>query len=120
MATLIDDWSLVAAAVFVCLLVATLTWGNRRSSYADLVSGVHKSAFPSSSTQVLEDKQQQSSRRPGGEHFSAMFCPLLLSIHATTEWLPVEYNYPNVEPCLDDLGGVKPIPYRPFKWGEYL
>lgn len=120
MATLIDDWSLVAAAVFVCLLVATLTWGKRRSSHADFVSGVHKSAFSSSSAQVLEDKQQQSSRRPGGEHFSSMFCLLLLSIHATTEWLPVEFNYPNVEPCLDDLGGVKPIPYRPFKWGEYL
>ncbi|KAI0346975.1 hypothetical protein BDW22DRAFT_482216 [Trametopsis cervina] len=34
-------------------------------------------------------------------------------------WTPVAFDYPRVEPCPTDPLTLKPIPYRPFKWGEY-
>ena len=33
--------------------------------------------------------------------------------------MPVDFEYPRVEPWRGDLEKVRPIPYRPFKWGEY-
>ncbi|KAI0773761.1 hypothetical protein C8Q74DRAFT_779907 [Fomes fomentarius] len=35
------------------------------------------------------------------------------------EWKPVKFDYPRVEPSPVHFSVVKPIPYRPFKWGEY-
>lgn len=35
------------------------------------------------------------------------------------EWTPVAFAYPHVEPCREDVAAIKPVPYRPFKWGEY-
>ncbi|KAH9950050.1 hypothetical protein B0H21DRAFT_21333 [Amylocystis lapponica] len=35
------------------------------------------------------------------------------------EWTPVAFDYPRVEPFVDDLKSVKPVPYRPFRWGDY-
>lgn len=35
------------------------------------------------------------------------------------EWDAVAFNYPSVEPCTDEPHNIKPIPHRPFKWGEY-
>ncbi|KDQ64983.1 hypothetical protein JAAARDRAFT_111140, partial [Jaapia argillacea MUCL 33604] len=35
------------------------------------------------------------------------------------EWTPVQFTYPSFEPCPDQLKDVKPIPYRPFRWGQY-
>ncbi|KZT74534.1 hypothetical protein DAEQUDRAFT_720712 [Daedalea quercina L-15889] len=35
------------------------------------------------------------------------------------EWEPVTFDYPQVEVCTDELSTIKPIPYRPFRWGEY-
>lgn len=35
------------------------------------------------------------------------------------EWNPMSFDYPTVAVCADEPGSIKPIPYRPFKWGEY-
>ncbi|KIM46006.1 hypothetical protein M413DRAFT_65507, partial [Hebeloma cylindrosporum] len=35
------------------------------------------------------------------------------------EWNPVRFRYPEIEPCTQALSAVKPIPYRPFRWGAY-
>jgi hypothetical protein len=35
------------------------------------------------------------------------------------EWIPVKFRYPEIEPCAQALSEVKPIPYRPFRWGAY-
>ncbi|EJF63074.1 hypothetical protein DICSQDRAFT_56371, partial [Dichomitus squalens LYAD-421 SS1] len=35
------------------------------------------------------------------------------------EWLPVKFDYPRVEPSPAHFSALKPIPYRPFKWGDY-
>ncbi|GBE79122.1 hypothetical protein SCP_0203190 [Sparassis crispa] len=35
------------------------------------------------------------------------------------EWTPVVFDYPKIEPFTGDLSAVKPIPYRPFRWGDY-
>ncbi|PCH41571.1 hypothetical protein WOLCODRAFT_137476 [Wolfiporia cocos MD-104 SS10] len=35
------------------------------------------------------------------------------------EWAPVQFDYPHVDPFIEDISNVKPIPYRPFRWGEY-
>ncbi|KAF9008860.1 hypothetical protein BDQ17DRAFT_1275100 [Cyathus striatus] len=35
------------------------------------------------------------------------------------EWTPVEFKYPEIRPALQELKDIKPIPYRPFRWGKY-
>jgi hypothetical protein len=30
-----------------------------------------------------------------------------------------EFKYPKIEPRTEDLEHIKPIPYRPFRWGDY-
>ncbi|KAI0772546.1 hypothetical protein BD413DRAFT_46218 [Trametes elegans] len=35
------------------------------------------------------------------------------------EWVPVDFEYPRLEPSKEHFSTVKPIPYRPFKWGDY-
>ncbi|PPQ70136.1 hypothetical protein CVT24_003883 [Panaeolus cyanescens] len=34
-------------------------------------------------------------------------------------WNPVKFSYPPVQACTDRVADIKPIPYRPFKWGPY-
>ncbi|KAI0829315.1 hypothetical protein BC628DRAFT_1315419 [Trametes gibbosa] len=34
-------------------------------------------------------------------------------------WHPLEFDYPRLEPSREHFSNVKPIPYRPFKWGDY-
>ncbi|KAI0334912.1 hypothetical protein GY45DRAFT_1367349 [Cubamyces sp. BRFM 1775] len=38
---------------------------------------------------------------------------------APGEWTPVQFDYPHLEPSKEHFSNVKPIPYRPFKWGDY-
>ena len=35
------------------------------------------------------------------------------------EWTPVAFEYPRFAPCENHFSTLKPIPYRPFKWGDY-
>lgn len=35
------------------------------------------------------------------------------------EWAAEEFDYPEIEPCPFPLKDVRPVPYRPFRWGEY-
>lgn len=35
------------------------------------------------------------------------------------EWAPVDFSYPAINPCPYELSEMKPIPYRPFRWGQY-
>ncbi|KAF8914122.1 hypothetical protein CPB84DRAFT_1741949 [Gymnopilus junonius] len=35
------------------------------------------------------------------------------------EWNPVKFSYPSIEACPQRLSEIKPIPYRPFRWGAY-
>ncbi|KAJ6466411.1 hypothetical protein C8R45DRAFT_1021631 [Mycena sanguinolenta] len=35
------------------------------------------------------------------------------------EWLPQPFTYPEFEPSLYAPGEIKPVMYRPFRWGEY-
>jgi len=35
------------------------------------------------------------------------------------EWDPVDFRYPSIEACPHSLTDIKPIPYRPFRWGPY-
>ncbi|KAG6373174.1 hypothetical protein JVT61DRAFT_6792 [Boletus reticuloceps] len=34
-------------------------------------------------------------------------------------WIPLAFEYPEVAPCPLPIRDVKPVPYRPFRWGEY-
>ncbi|KAF9258169.1 hypothetical protein L218DRAFT_974977 [Marasmius fiardii PR-910] len=35
------------------------------------------------------------------------------------EWTPVKFSYPEFPACSSNLADMKPIPYRPFRWGQY-
>ncbi|KAI0092520.1 hypothetical protein BDY19DRAFT_990236 [Irpex rosettiformis] len=39
--------------------------------------------------------------------------------HEPGEWKPVQFDYPTIVPSADDPRNIRPVPYRPFKWGEY-
>jgi len=36
------------------------------------------------------------------------------------EWVPQNFDYPVIDPCKEELADIKPIPYRPFRWGPYF
>ncbi|KAI0721995.1 hypothetical protein C8T65DRAFT_775038 [Cerioporus squamosus] len=38
---------------------------------------------------------------------------------APGEWEATRFDYPRVEPGKEHFSTLKPIPYRPFKWGDY-
>ncbi|RDX52999.1 hypothetical protein OH76DRAFT_61641 [Lentinus brumalis] len=38
---------------------------------------------------------------------------------APGEWEPTRFDYPHVEASKEHFSALKPIPYRPFKWGDY-
>jgi hypothetical protein len=35
------------------------------------------------------------------------------------DWIAEEFNYPEIDPCPFPLMDVRPVPYRPFRYGEY-
>ncbi|KAF8640018.1 hypothetical protein AX17_001262 [Amanita inopinata Kibby_2008] len=35
------------------------------------------------------------------------------------KWKPVQFTYPAITPRLEKMAEIKPIPYRPFRWGPY-
>ncbi|KAK7058673.1 hypothetical protein VNI00_002309 [Paramarasmius palmivorus] len=35
------------------------------------------------------------------------------------EWIPMKFDYPSFPPCNEELRSLKPVPYRPFRWGAY-
>ncbi|EGO01567.1 hypothetical protein SERLA73DRAFT_176926 [Serpula lacrymans var. lacrymans S7.3] len=35
------------------------------------------------------------------------------------EWTPQTFDYPSITPCPHPLSDIRPVPYRPFRWGEY-
>ncbi|KAG1847507.1 hypothetical protein DFJ58DRAFT_797559 [Suillus subalutaceus] len=35
------------------------------------------------------------------------------------DWIAEEFNYPEIDPCPFPLNDVRPVPYRPFRYGEY-
>ncbi len=86
---------------------------------------------PGAKSIQTEEKSLSASqqRDPGGTHsptFSS-FCFHRQSMVKTPscqltyilEWNPVSFDYPTVAACADEPGNIMPIPYRPFKWGEY-
>ncbi|KAL0579645.1 hypothetical protein V5O48_002341 [Marasmius crinis-equi] len=45
-----------------------------------------------------------------------------LTINADREWgdwAPVSFSYPEIPSYTEKLSEIKPIPYRPFRWGQY-
>ncbi|KAF8904254.1 hypothetical protein CPB85DRAFT_1317844 [Mucidula mucida] len=35
------------------------------------------------------------------------------------DWTPQEFTYPAFDTCPVDLSDIHPVPYRPFRWGQY-
>ncbi|KAF8665699.1 hypothetical protein AX16_000151 [Volvariella volvacea WC 439] len=60
---------------------------------------IRRSVTPITIDEVIEKKEKKD-RQPG-------------------EWDPVDFTYPEFTPCPHELSEMKPLPYRPFRWGEY-
>ncbi|KAH9853943.1 hypothetical protein C2E23DRAFT_821137 [Lenzites betulinus] len=45
--------------------------------------------------------------------------PIKQKDRAPGAWEPTHFDYPPLEPSQEHFSNVKPIPYRPFKWGDY-
>lgn len=56
----------------------------------------------------------------GGLTASSDVCLLMITAcHVSLAWTPEKFDYPDITPCADALVDIKPILYRPFRWGEY-
>ncbi|CCM03992.1 uncharacterized protein FIBRA_06148 [Fibroporia radiculosa] len=86
-----SELGLVIACVVCAVLALALRARSARSSRAPVDRSDRKTSTTTGSKQE---------REPG-------------------EWTPVDFDYPPVEPFTDDISTVKPIPYRPFRWGTY-
>lgn len=95
---LAEHWHAVVAALLVC--VAALAVRRRRG--ADTRAG-----------------RLDGPRAASAERGTAAKAPRTPEPREPGEWTPVAFAYPHVAPCPDDVATLKPVPYRPFKWGEY-
>ncbi|KAK0231279.1 hypothetical protein IW262DRAFT_1526371 [Armillaria fumosa] len=70
---------------------------------AAFLSLKHTGRTVSPSSQVASDtkaKAKEEERAPG-------------------EWTPKQFRYPDFPSCSLSLSDIRPIPYRPFRWGQY-
>ncbi|KAF9028342.1 hypothetical protein BDZ89DRAFT_1066153 [Hymenopellis radicata] len=53
--------------------------------------------------------------------FKASLSPTLPNVERSQSgaWTPHEFAYPAFEACPVDLSDIDPVPYRPFRWGQY-
>ncbi|KAI0772524.1 hypothetical protein BD413DRAFT_45757 [Trametes elegans] len=80
----------IGAFVLVLLLLVIRAGVKRRQAAANTA--------PQLTTQFI--KASEKDRQPG-------------------DWDPVHFDYPRLDPSEEHFSNVKPIPYRPFKWGDY-
>ncbi|KZT74535.1 hypothetical protein DAEQUDRAFT_734812 [Daedalea quercina L-15889] len=93
------DWKYAAACMVAGLAVAAL-W---------LAGSVYRSCVDQSDHRKGDVGEAPSNERKG----------ISTQDREPGEWSPVKFDYPHVKPFEEDILNVKPIPYRPFKWGEY-
>ncbi|KAI0643676.1 hypothetical protein C8Q79DRAFT_1002294 [Trametes meyenii] len=87
-----NELSAIAALVLAACVLAYRAWAKRSQSRERLRTP--PSELPE------KPKVNEKDRAPG-------------------EWTPVAFDYPQLEPSKEHFSQVKPIPYRPFKWGDY-
>ncbi|KAH9843744.1 uncharacterized protein C8Q71DRAFT_719459 [Rhodofomes roseus] len=95
------DWKLAGACVYVLAGLALAALCLAGSVYRFCIDQPDRRKSDEGETVVQERKAIASQDREPGE------------------WSPVAFDYPAIEPFNEDIMNVKPIPYRPFKWGEY-
>lgn len=81
--------SILLAAAAIFLMYNFVQSRRSRSSNAAHVSPVTE-----------KDRKVNKNREPG-------------------DWLAEEFVYPDIDPCPFPLKDVRPVPYRPFRYGEY-
>ncbi|KAI0366429.1 hypothetical protein BV20DRAFT_656374 [Pilatotrama ljubarskyi] len=90
------DRSVVAACLLAVCFISYRAWAKRRQARGRSIVPLPEQLEKASSAK-LNDKD----RAPG-------------------EWIPVRsFEYPRLGPSKEHFSKVKPIPYRPFKWGDY-
>ncbi|EKM59559.1 uncharacterized protein PHACADRAFT_250145 [Phanerochaete carnosa HHB-10118-sp] len=97
---LIEHWRLIAALLLCgAILVVRRLRGGSPSRGRTLSGGLTASEKHTAGLKPFHT-DASAAREPG-------------------EWTPVAFEYPAIAPCREDVSAVKPVPYRPFKWGEY-
>ena len=89
--------------------------------------GAPSAAAPNVAAQRSEKTLQKDvarDRAPGGwcsTCAGSVNCGILTSRvpRPHTEWSPVAFEYPHLAQSPTHFSTLAPIPYRPFKWGEY-
>ncbi|KAJ3518428.1 hypothetical protein NM688_g9440 [Phlebia brevispora] len=94
-------WHLVAAGMVACAFAVAFRWTKQRRSGSGALDTRKDSTQYVKAVPLLDKEQATAPRAPG-------------------EWTAVEFHYPRIEPFREKLEDIKPIPYRPFKWGEYF
>ncbi|KAI8984978.1 hypothetical protein BD414DRAFT_462851 [Trametes punicea] len=89
------DLSAIAACVLALCILAYRAWARDRLVREG--AGTPPKELPEKTRSA---KLNEKDRTPG-------------------EWIPTAFDYPRFEPCTEDFSNVKPLPYRPFKWGDY-
>ncbi|KAH7916724.1 hypothetical protein BJ138DRAFT_995089 [Hygrophoropsis aurantiaca] len=101
---LLERWhDIYESALIVTIAFAVFWWLRRKAKCAatPIDSDGLKSDSNSEKVNVKDkDKDVNKTREPG-------------------EWTPQQFSYPSITPCPHRLEDVRPVPYRPFRWGEY-
>ncbi|KAI1793029.1 hypothetical protein LXA43DRAFT_304457 [Ganoderma leucocontextum] len=84
--------------ISLCIYAGYRTWARRNASRGQGTTPLVES--PSNPTSEKATLAKAKERTPG-------------------EWPPVKFDYPRVVPSATPFSTLKPIPYRPFRWGEY-
>ncbi|THU80038.1 hypothetical protein K435DRAFT_785620 [Dendrothele bispora CBS 962.96] len=69
-----------------------------------------------SRSRVSSESKSQSSKAKAAESSSTNTKP---NEREWGEWTPVNFTYPSFDPSTLDPLDMKPVPYRPFRWGQY-
>ncbi|KAH7931382.1 hypothetical protein BV22DRAFT_1027620 [Leucogyrophana mollusca] len=91
---------MIAFAVLqgVVAFIAFWFWPRNKGAEGEKSSGTHEKS--SSNSDSEKDRDVNKGRELG-------------------EWTPQHFTYPPITPCPYPLEEVRPVPYRPFRWGEY-
>lgn len=98
-------------------IILTTTFIARRSR---LAVGVHSRSHSNSAVIAkVSEKNLNKNCKLGGKFSYTLLRLLIQARLPRVDWTAVPFTYPHISLSPEELSSTKPIPYRPFRWGDY-
>jgi len=110
-------FALQGIAIFMIYIIFRCrgTWSSRKPS-----SGPKGHEVTASKDVTASDANKHRDPGSGCTLFlGGLMISVITACHVSLAWTPEKFDYPEITPCTDALVDIKPILYRPFRWGEY-